>query len=216
MTPNDPRHGTTRGFHAGCREPCCKRASARYEKKRRLDRLRGGRQVPAIGAQRRIHALMRLGWTSTDIAEAAGMGRRESVLRIVNGQKGKPTTWIERKTHAAITDVYERLSMRLPDPAPHRARTRAIAERKGFAPPLAWDDIDDPDEQPATRRAATSVTDIDEAVVLRVLAGERLICTRAEKDEVMRRWRAAGGSERELCRRMAWKDGRYGKEEAAA
>ena len=158
MKADDPRHGTTRGFHAGCREQCCRRALARDEKRRRLDKLRGGRAVPAIGAQRRIRALMRLGWTSTDIAQAAGCHERNYVLRILNGQKGKPTTWLERKTDKAIRDVYERLSMRLPDPAPHRARTRALAERRGYPPPLAWDDIDNPDEEPSGMKRVPSWT----------------------------------------------------------
>lgn len=152
MKPDDPRHGTTRGYHAGCHDICCRAAMARYEKAGRLARLNGGRAVPAIGTQRRIQALMRLGWTSTDIATEAGWQHRNGVLRILNGQKGRPTRWVERKTADTIAAIYARLSMQTPEMTPTRARTRARAERLGYAPPLAWDDIDNPDEQPQGTR----------------------------------------------------------------
>lgn len=148
ITPDDPRHGTTRGFHAECRKPCCRTAYARYEKAGRLARLHGGVIVPALGYQRRIQALMRLGWTATDIAREAGWGHRNYVYRVVKGQKGRPCRYLLRDTAATLSTVYERLAMRLPDMTPQRARTQALAERNGWPPPLAWDDIDDPDEEP--------------------------------------------------------------------
>lgn len=214
MTPEDPRHGTTRGFHAGCRERCCRAAINRYEKHSKILKLRGQRRsVPALGAQRRIRALMALGWTSTDIADAAGWTNRNQVLRILNGQKSKPTTWLERATHERVCAVYDRLSMRLPEPAPHRTRTQQKAQREGWPPPLWWDDIDDPAEQPRlTRDKHVSPNDVDEAVVLRVLAGEKLPTTRAEKDEITRRWVAAGRSMNDLERIHGWRVSRYGRE----
>lgn len=149
MKPEDQRHGTTRGFHAGCRELCCRRAIARYEKQGKFNKANGiARAVPAIGAQRRIQALMTLGWHSTDIAEAVGWAHRNHVLRVLKGQSGRPCTWVERKTHDRIAEVYERLSMTFPERTPVRARTATIARRKGWLPPLAWDDIDDATETP--------------------------------------------------------------------
>lgn len=149
MNADDPRHGRTEGFHAGCREECCRRAIARYQKGVRLRKARGTTwAIPAVGAQRRIQALMALGWTSSDIATAAEWNNRNDVLRILNGQKGKPTKWVERTTHNTICRVFEQLAMHFPAPAAHRARTRAMALRKGYAPPLAWDNIDDPREIP--------------------------------------------------------------------
>lgn len=121
---------------------------ARYEKAGRLARLRGGKAVPALGAQRRLQALLALGWSSHSIAVAAGVAHRNHVWRIVHGQKGKPTKWIQRETFEWVCRVYDELSMKLPD-GRYAPRTRAYAERNGWAPPLAWDDIDDPDETPA-------------------------------------------------------------------
>lgn len=119
---------------------------ARYEKAGRLARLRGGRAVPALGAQRRLQALMRLGWSSHRIATEAGLPHRNHVWRILHGQKGKPTTWIQRSTDEWVREVYDRLSMTVPE-GRYVARTRAYAERMGWPPPLAWDDIDN-DQEP--------------------------------------------------------------------
>lgn len=216
MAADDPRHGTTRGFHAGCREACCRAAIARYQKEGRHLRHQGlVRAVPAIGAQRRIRALMRLGWTGTDIAEALGWSHRNSVRRILVGQNGKPCNWIERRTHYAVAEVYERLCMVIPPRKPCRARTRTQSERKGWPPPLAWTNIDDPREKPTrmrTRDDRRATTEVDPVVVERLLAGRRVDrSTRAEKDEAMRRWLAMGKSEKSLCEVHGWKESRYGR-----
>lgn len=154
MTPTDPRHGQPRGYYAGCREECCRQAINRYQKETRLRMARGvTRKVPALGAQRRIQALMALGWTSTDIARGAGWPKREYVLRILHGQNGKPCRWLEIKTDARIREVYDRLSMTLAPETPWAIRTRKRAARLKYAPPLAWDDIDT-DEKPQGVRGA--------------------------------------------------------------
>lgn len=205
MSPDDPRHGTTRGYHAGCHDLCCRRAMAKYEKSGRLARLNGGRAVPALGYQRRVQALMRLGWTSPDIARAAGWPHRNYVLRVINGQKGKPTTWLERKTADALAAAYDQLSMVTPEMTPTRARTKARATRLGYAPPLAWDDIDR-DDAPTL---GGDDDQIDDVVVDRLVAGIRLPSTRAEKVEAMRRWVALGRSQASLCAVHGWQQGRY-------
>ena len=143
MTPDDPRHGSTRGYSAGCREACCKRAHALDVKLSRLRKVEGRpRAIPVQGTQRRIQALMAMGWTSQDIADAAGLCHRAKVTSILNGQKGRPAVWVTQSTRDRIAAVYDTLSMRLPDMTRGRQRTRTIAARKGYAPPLAWDDID--------------------------------------------------------------------------
>lgn len=203
IQPDDPRHGQTRGYHAGCRNPCCKAAIVRYEKSSKYRQISGIKwAIPAIGAQRRIQALMAMGWTSTDIALAAGWNHRNQIFRILKGQKGKPCTWVERKTYRAISDVFERLSMTLPEHSPARARCRSIAAKNGWLPPLAWSNIDDPSEVPRKGSNHKLRTDVDEAVVVRVLAGEQLRTTPAEKDEIVRRWTALGGSFNDLERRL--------------
>lgn len=92
--------------------------------------------VPAVGARRRIRALLAIGWTHAHIAEAAGIPARRPGL--ILSQAG---TMITLDAHDRIADAYDDLSMR-PGPS---TRNR----RLGYPPPLAWDDIDDPAEMPS-------------------------------------------------------------------
>lgn len=207
---DDPRHGTTAGFHAGCHEPCCRAAINRYEKLTKHRQHVGiAWAIPALGVQRRIQALMSLGWTSTDIASECGLSNRNGVLRILHGQKGKPCRWVERKTYRRFAEAYERLCMTIPDHTPIRARTRAIAARKGYLPPLVWDDID---TDPEPRNVETS-SGIDEVKVQRVLDGRPMRCTPAEQAEVVSRWT---GSLSELSRLTGWNVHRIINREEAA
>lgn len=168
MTPDDPRHGTTPGFHQGCRCAPCRASIAAYEKRGRWHRHNNiPRAVPAIGSQRRIQALMALGWTSEDIALAGRWHHRNAVLRILNGQKGKPCNWVERSTHQRVHDVFEKLCMTIPEMNGYRKRCRTIALNKGYVVPLAWDDIDNdtaPNLGEHTRRDL--LADFDELVGL--------------------------------------------------
>lgn len=194
IAPDDPRHGLPRGYFAGCREACCRKARSRYEKGSRLDRLSGrGRAIPALGYQRRIQALARMGWSFQDIADEAGWGHRNRVRYIVVGQKGKPTRYLERATARVIGEVFERLCMKVPD-GPYAGRTRAWAEGKGWAPPLAWDDIDDPNARPHGTAHKRHLTDLDPVAVERAMAGDRIDLTKAERLEVVARLRAMGRS----------------------
>ena len=84
-------------------------------------------------------------------------------------------------------------------------RTRNLAARSGYAPPLAWDDIDNDPEPPAVNHG----DDIDPVVVMRLLEGRRITATKAEKVAALERWVRDGGSERELCEIHGWKAGRY-------
>lgn len=213
MAPDDPRHGHQRGYLAGCRDDCCRAAHARDVKLGRLRQAEGRpRAVPVLGTQRRIRALMALGWTTTDIADAAGLCHRAKVSQILNGQNGKPAQWVTRTTADRIAAVYERLSMRIPPHTRARARTRTIATSRGYAPPLAWDNIDDPDEQPAGTTHDPDI--VDPTVVDRILAGDwRLPATRAERLEVIRRY---PGPRNELDRLTGWNTRRILRQAAAA
>lgn len=95
--------------------------------------------VSPVGSRRRIQALMALGWTQTELAKRLSLShdRLSDVLC--------RHTKIRASRARAINDLFEELSS-TPGPSD---RTRIIARRKGYVPPLAWNDIDDPDEQPA-------------------------------------------------------------------
>lgn len=209
MTPDDPRHGKNTGYLAGCRQQCCRDAAARKEKARRLDQLRGlDRTVPVLGAERRVHALQALGWPPRMLSAHIGMSEDwlHATIRTKSGR-------IYRHNFNRIVALYDEFSMKI---GPSDI-TRRRAQLAGWAPPLAWDDIDDKDERPKVPRARNAALGrgVDEVRVQRVLSGENLPTTREEKTEIMRRWLASGRSERQLCKRMGWKEGRYSTPKSA-
>jgi hypothetical protein len=155
MDAEDPRHGTPRGYSAHRRagqKACtdCKNAAAAQEARYELRRIRGEGSilVDPTGTRRRLRALVAIGWTFRQIDRELGRRVNTSQQWTLSARK-----YTHARTAAAVAEVYERLSMRMP-PANTReeranaTRARALAKKQGWPPPLAWDNIDDPDEQP--------------------------------------------------------------------
>jgi hypothetical protein len=94
--------------------------------------------VDATASRRRLQALAVMGWPTRGIAARLGNLDAQTYVYIQNGR----TKTIRRRTEQAIADLYDELW----DQRGPAARTRSIALRKGWLPPLAWDDetIDDP------------------------------------------------------------------------
>lgn len=134
-----------------------------------------------FGITRRLQALRALGWTNSQIARLTGL-YRATIRRIIND----PHCMITPATARAITLTYERAAHHPPQPrtAQQEAavdQVRRSALDRGWAPPMAWDDIDDPRETPTgIRRPGVSATaDVDEAILLLQLG--------TSPDEVTRR-----------------------------
>lgn len=191
MAPDDPRHGVNAGYMAGCRGACCKKAHAEYRRGLRARQYiaRGPMTIPALGTQRRIRALQAIGWRITDIAEALDLGVHRGVCAPLWQLMNREHT--TRNTAERVNALYEQWSM---TPGPAFVRNRGMSERKGYLPPLAWDDIDDPAEQPRRGTNHTCKDDVDPVVVDRVLSGDRLHMTTAERREVVIRARGLGWS----------------------
>lgn len=211
MSPDDPRHGTVAGYVAHVRSgsvDCdpCRRAKMRYEKERLLS---GPKTVPSIGTRRRIRALRALGYSLAELAEAGGWKTEHAAFKYA---MTSPT--ITATTAARVAGIYEILCMR-PATGPRANRLRIIARRNGWAPPLAWDDIDnDPDDTflNESRGVEQDSFDIDEVVVLRALEGDlHEKATNAERAEIARRWASSGRSLNDLARLTGWKIERYYK-----
>ena len=118
------------------------------------DQARG--TVPSIGAQRRVQALMTLGWTKQEL-EAAGIPSTQLVTR--------PRSQVSVEGWRQVKDVYEELSMtRGPS---ELTRSRAIA--RGYPPPLAWDEdtLDDPRATP--HQSTGTGIEIDDVAVARAV-----------------------------------------------
>lgn len=181
-------HGTTKTYKKyACRCEPCRLNYSRYNKRR--DYLaKSGRplRLPAIGTQRRIRALMALGYSLPTLAGELG-------IAVGNLSKKFHQPNVNRDTYERVAELYERLAMKPPPTGWQADRTRGIGSRRGWPTPLCWEDIDDPDEKPNGLRRSwqrgPSPEDYDENVVLRILGGEyRLHATPAERREVVRRW----------------------------
>lgn len=95
-------------------------------------------RVSGLGTARRIKALVAIGYTQADIAERIGWSPANlSKLLDEDGM-------VSASTARTIDALYHQLCM-TPGPS---VRARQRAKKLGWAPPLAWDDIDDPDETP--------------------------------------------------------------------
>lgn len=110
--------------------------------------LAAGARVAAVGAQRRAQALVAVGWSLSELARETGIAP-SGLRRVVY----EGVVW--KATADKITAAYERLWDRAPAQDTPRRRAavtqaRRLAERKGWFPPLAWDDdqIDDPTAVP--------------------------------------------------------------------
>jgi hypothetical protein len=204
----DITHGSVSGYkYHGCRCTLCRAASIRYEKGRRWLIHQGiAPTLPARGFNRRVHALMAIGWTQKEIAAELGIAQGNLALKLrTNG-------FVRRATHEAMVDVYDRLCMTRRDSMVAR-RTAGIAARNGWSPPLAWDDIDtdvrplSETYRPRSKHDHRAGHEYDEVVVLRILSGDFATpSTHAEKREVVARWT---GSQGELARLTGWKVERY-------
>lgn len=200
MTPDDPRHGTNAGYATHRREgsdPCspCRVASADYQRQRFYDMHLGRpRLVDVTGSRRRIRALQCIGWPTRVLAAELGYTYKDGALRTLLYD----AEFITRSRAKKIDDLYERLCM---TSGPSNI-TRIRATKAGYAPPMAWDNIDDPTERPrGTRRPSNirpTLDDIDPVAVERAVSGDRIDLTKAERFEVVARLRSMGLSLRQI------------------
>ncbi|KIQ67021.1 hypothetical protein TR51_06420 [Kitasatospora griseola] len=119
--------------------------------------INGERLVPSLGAIRRVRALLALGHEARTIAAAAGVSKT-----VLSELIGGSVDEVRARTHDAIQAAFEQLAMTT------GSSTRSVnrARKAQWAPPLAWDDIDDPAEVPqygsTTNRAQQIVEDAGE------------------------------------------------------
>lgn len=137
----------------GCDCPACLRASYLYSKRNRLRAMRGEGNQPPHGVRRRLQALMRNGWSLTELGRRLGRSK-SAMTALLTG-----VTYVQWATHTAVAALYDELWDQEPDRTHRdakRAATRAQrrAEREGWPPAAAWDDghgphgIDNPDATP--------------------------------------------------------------------
>lgn len=105
--------------------------------------------IPAIGTQRRLQALVAIGWSQARLAARLGMLRPNFGHLMLRPH-------VAAATARAVLELYRELWNMPPAEDGHRAkisasRARNHARAHGWPPPAAWDDdrIDDPGGQPA-------------------------------------------------------------------
>lgn len=127
-----------------------------------------GAYIDSIGTTRRLQALVALGYSQTSLA--ARLGWTTANLNVITlGNRSQVT----RATAQLIAALYDELSM-TPGTS---ARARSVAARRGWLPPLAWDDdtIDSPHVQaPGARRTTSKVQCTAEDVHELLAMGETL------------------------------------------
>lgn len=125
-----------------------------------------GARVNVTGAHRRLQALVVLGWSQAKLAARLDVGRSNFGTMMAGEQ-------ITVATARRITALYEQLWNSAPPESTHRdkiaaSRARNLARARGWAPPLAWDDIDN-DEAPDFVGSADA--GLDEIAIERIMAG---------------------------------------------
>lgn len=146
------KHGTVRAYVAdrcGC-EPC-RRAWSRRLKVYRYRVDRGDTlTVSPVGVARRLQALAAVGWSAVDLAELLDTDKQN----VAKWREGR-ARWVLPSTLERVSTVYDAVWDKQP-PGRYAVKIRNTARRRGWHPPLAWDDesLDDPDGKPDPTVAA--------------------------------------------------------------
>lgn len=165
-----------------------------------------GRVLTHLGCIRRTQALAKIGYSACHLADRTGLSRT-TVKRVQLGE----AAYTNVNTRVRIAAAYDELHMQPLERTKVTVRTFNLAERNQWAAPLAWDEhnIDDPAAAPASPRVPRGDRDIDDSVILRLLAGDTVPASPAERVIALRRWIAGGRSEAEFCQLHGWRPGRY-------
>lgn len=140
-------------------------------------------RVDVIGTRRRIQALSRIGWSQAEVCRR--IDRHPTMLTTALCKNR-----ITAATAFLVSEVYRELST-VEGPS---GSARSKAALAGWAPPIAWEDvdIDDPDARP-------NVTGYDEDVVQALVRGDRPDCAREDRVEASARLAERGLSRAEIA-----------------
>ncbi len=172
-----------------------------------IDNVAGHRHVDATGARRRLQALTAIGWTQHRLGEVLGIPAHR-VCGLLRAER------IQADTYRAIARVYE-LYWDVPAPAvtAHQRvaadAARRLAERNGWVPPLAWDDIDTDPRVPVVELDAEDLDGgelVDEIAIELACAGERVALTARERELAHAQLEERGYSAKEIARTLGIAD----------
>lgn len=93
-------------------------------------------RVPAGATARRLQALIAIGWTFQELAQRIGFTSMRYHLL-------DDSYLVSVGTARRVASIYDELSMTPPPDSLGTRRALALARRRGWVPPLEWDDIDE-------------------------------------------------------------------------
>lgn len=181
-------HGTPARYnHGRCRCVPCTRAVNRYQKHRLNEQVKGAPlSVPALPTTRRIRALRTIGYTLRHLEAECGIPLKSLDNLSSAGLRGRK---FDRRsvlltTERAVSEAYERLW----DKPGGSKRSVSDAAKRGWLPPLAWDDVTITQLKVSLAKPVPSLHDphVDWVAVDRLCGGERVPATRVEKVEAFR------------------------------
>lgn len=116
-----------------------------------------------VGVQRRMQALMAIGYSGARLGAMIGSGR-EAIRDLAQ----RDVQFVQTEFAERVVTLYAELAYVPPAPSRAVTRTRNRAQRSGWAPPAAWDDID-LDDEPATfhrmqRRSVDTLAEYDRLI----------------------------------------------------
>lgn len=155
-----------------------------------------------VGLQRRLRSLHFNGWSARAIA-AETIADYEAIKRLV---RDGDRAFVRRAVADDVLDVFKRLGDQIAPPSASASRARNTALRSGWWLADEWLDIDHDDEPEAAD------DEIDSIVIDRILGGDFSLArtaAKAERVEIVARWRADGRSLNELERASGWNVKRY-------
>lgn len=166
------RHGDRLAYwNSGCRCVDARQNANAWHVRRRSGSLPPRQdRVSALGARRRLRALVALGWSTQRLAERLGIS--SSLV-----QRWLHQNTIHSRNRDAIEALYEALEMALPPNDHSSAQARRYAEAQSWSPPLAWDSdtIDDPEAEPVGIEGGEPADDfVDWVAVQRAFSGEKV------------------------------------------
>lgn len=147
--------------------------------------------VEPSGTVRRLRALVAIGYTETELSAHLGM-LMGNFSPLIHGRRPRVTA----ATYAATRALFDQL-WNQPLTGAKADRARRLARRNGWFGPLAWDDIDDPGEQPNAQGPAADGPLIDEMAIDLALSGVEVKLSSAERRVAVQRLHAE-----------RWSDGR--------
>jgi len=180
VCPPDHQHAAgdklTCYAHHRCRCADCTELASAYDSWRNhMNRTGQTLMVDATGTHRRLQALMAIGWSLPAIAAHLN-DRGPNIRRVLLAPR------LTRRFADRIAAVYEDLCMTRPVGHDRTsiaaiARTRIFAARRGWLPPLAWDDIDTDPEPAAPERPG----EVDHVAVDLAIHGQKVRLSPADR-----------------------------------